>query len=194
MDNLKLKQRIVGAIVLVGLGVIFIPMILTGGDDSMPLFGSNIPEQPDNLSKLKSLEMPARPAVPPAPVSSRIPVNKNTSTNIAPAEVKGDKKISNPTTAPRSSRNTEKADTGDNKAVQAWVVQVGSFSKRANAMALRDKLRKKNHPAFVELLKSGNKSVYRVRVGPDVTRTLAEKRMRKLRDKMKLYGVVMHHP
>lgn len=192
MDSQRLKQRIVGAIVLVGLGVIFIPMILTGGRDNTSLFGSNIPEQPDNLQELKSMELPARPIGPKPPEIVRIPVHKETSGKTAPAEIKKSASKNIPDTASRTSPSQD--SNKQSKKALAWVVQAGSFSKRDNAMKLRDKLRKKNYPAFVELVKSSKGSVYRVRVGPHPTRTLAEQRMQKLRDKMKIYGVVMQHP
>lgn len=198
MDSLRLKQRIVGAIVLVGLGVIFIPMILSGGRDSMPLFGSNIPDKPRKLEELQTVEIPARPSVPEKPLARRIPVDKKTPIALAPGEISENstsKAEAKSTTAPRIKKETaDKSDKTKEKPAKAWVVQVGSFSNRGNAMKLRDKLRNKHHPAFVELVKGKNGQIYRVRVGPDVTRTLAEERMRKLRDKMKIYGVVMRHP
>jgi len=46
--NIQLKQRLVGAIVLVALAVIFIPMLLPGeGSLSDAIHGSNIPPEPD---------------------------------------------------------------------------------------------------------------------------------------------------
>ena len=62
MDDNRIKQRIIGAIVLVSLGVIFIPMILSGGrEQTMPLFGSPIPPKPDNIANIKVLELKIHP-------------------------------------------------------------------------------------------------------------------------------------
>jgi len=194
VDKQILKQRIVGAIVLVGLAVIFIPMILSGGKDSMPLFGSNIPDKPKKLEQLKSVEMPARAEIP-EQVSKRIPIDENTSPEVN--EKLLEPKSSSTSKEKKSAekkRKQEQKKTEQEKPAKAWAVQVGSFAQRDNAMKLRDKLRKNKYPAFVELVKSKDGKVYRVRVGPDVTRTLAEKRMQNLRDKMKIYGVVMRHP
>ncbi|MDH5180641.1 MAG: SPOR domain-containing protein [Gammaproteobacteria bacterium] len=200
MDSLKLKQRIVGAIVLVGLAVIFIPMILSGDREGMPLFGSNIPDQPREVEKLKSVELPARPNVPASSGEERIPVEDHTAKEIAPPDLPTDSKHSTSGEKPDSRRGKPAgeqlpaANKGDQKTVRGWAVQVGSFSNRENAMKLRNRLRKADYPAFVELMKGKQGQIYRVRVGPDPTRTLAEERMHKLRDKMKIYGVVMHHP
>lgn len=196
MDKQRLQQRIVGAVVLIGLGVIFIPMILSGGRDSMPLFGSNIPDKPRALENLKSVDMPARPTIPEKQPTQRIPVDKDTSKKIAAPDLPGkDKSASQSKLAPKARKPVaQKGQAAKTTPAKAWVVQVGSFAKRDNAMKLRDKLRKKNYPAFVELVKNKSGQIYRVRVGPDVSRTQAEERMRKLRDKMKIYGVVMRHP
>jgi len=83
---------------------------------------------------------------------------------------------------------------GDGQAT-AWVVQVGSFSSAKNARALRDKLRKMGHATFVEAVKDkAGKSVYRVRVGPEVRRDLAEKVLQQLARDAKLKGIVLRYP
>lgn len=54
VEPVRIKQRVIGAIVLVSLGVIFIPMLLNSErslDDGMPVFGSNIPNKPAYISK-----------------------------------------------------------------------------------------------------------------------------------------------
>ena len=54
VEPVRIKQRVIGAIVLVSLGVIFIPMLLNSErslDDGMPVFGSNIPSKPTYISK-----------------------------------------------------------------------------------------------------------------------------------------------
>ena len=80
-EHSPLKKRIVGAIVLVSLAVIFIPMFLSSDkpyDDGMPTFGSNIPAQPGELANLKAEKL--KPAVPQPDVQpvARIPVDEHT--------------------------------------------------------------------------------------------------------------------
>ena len=61
--NEHVKQRLVGAVVLVSLAVIFIPMLLDSGEKGgMPLFGSNIPEKPDY--QFEPLDSPLEPVKP----------------------------------------------------------------------------------------------------------------------------------
>lgn len=71
---------------------------------------------------------------------------------------------------------------------------MGSFSKRNNALGLKDKLRKKKVHAFVERVMKNNNAVYRVRVGPEVTRKKAEVLKNKLKKEFKLNGLVVKHP
>ena len=75
-----------------------------------------------------------------------------------------------------------------------WAVQVGSFGKRTNALALKEKLRKKKMHAFVERIIRNNMAVYRVRVGPEISRKKAEKLKLKLKNEFKLTGLVVKHP
>jgi DedD protein len=89
---------------------------------------------------------------------------------------------------------TESPATPVNNDTVAWVVQVGSFSESANALALRDKLRKNGFTAFVEKYRDRGKSSYRVRVGPELKRETAEKQLEKLKTQFQLKGIIMGHP
>ncbi len=52
----------------------------------------------------------------------------------------------------------------------AWVVQVASLGSAAPAEKLRDELRGKGYPAFVEQARVNGKLYFRVRVGPETDR------------------------
>lgn len=211
MEENRFKQRIVGAVVLVALGVIFIPMLLSGGrDDGMPPFGSNIPDKPRELSEMKVVEMenitsnrmPEKPLS--QPLQDAAPESEQTSPALAkqkpgstpakkkPAAGKSDAASVGSTVAVTSPR----ASVGPLKSAppKAWVVQLGSFSKQSNAIALRDKLRKHKYHAFVESIRTAAGKTYRVRVGPEVRRSEAEKTKQRIKTKLNIDGVVMGHP
>ena len=58
MEESRLKQRLVGAVVLVALAVIFIPMLLSGGRDmEMPVFGSNVPDRSAEIRNIKHIDI-----------------------------------------------------------------------------------------------------------------------------------------
>ena len=200
--NERMKQRLVGAVVLVSLAVIFIPMLLDGGDEGgMPMFGSNIPEQPDY--HFEPLDIPLEPVEPiaeekplllekpePAPAAE-------TESEPEPAEPSQQAGASAPEPAVPPAQEKKEAsppvasDTGEEGV--AWVVQVGSFSQSENALALRDKLRGAGFTAFVEKLTLDGARVYRVRIGPELRREAAESQLSRLQREMKMEGIVMGH-
>ena len=58
MEEGRLKQRLVGAVVLIALAVIFIPMLLSGGRNmEMPVFGSNVPERSAEITSIKHIDI-----------------------------------------------------------------------------------------------------------------------------------------
>ncbi len=191
MDKQLLKRRVIGATVLVALGVIFIPMILSGGRDNMPLFGSNIPDKPKAIERLKSVEIPS-PALVAKNEEIRIPVDEH----LAPANIEQKKFKAQPKPTTDTQKDDATVATVKTKSsnLKAWVVQVGSFAKRTNALALQKKLRKHQFPAFVEFIKNQDGSIYRVRVGPEVKQAKAEAAMQTIYKKLKIKGVVMSHP
>jgi DedD protein len=72
-----------------------------------------------------------------------------------------------------------------------WVVQVGSFSRAANADSLVAKLRLEGLSAYKEEVGSAGSTIYRVRVGPFVERDEAIRVDRLVGERLSLDGVVM---
>jgi DedD protein len=195
--NEQIKQRLIGAVVLVSLAVIFIPMLLDGGDDSsMSRYGSNIPAQPE--FDFEPLEIPLQPLTPIPAERPRVIDKEEPAPAIMvskPQEGKAAEPVIPSTTAAASPAPITPAPTTPAAAVPlGWVVQVGSFSQSANALALRDKLRKGGFTAFVEKYQDRGKSSYRVRVGPELKRDRAETQRAQLETKFQLKGIVMGHP
>jgi len=185
-------------VVLVSLAVIFLPMLLDGGErGGMPLFGSNIPDKPDY--QFQPLNIPLDPVAPVAGDKPQL-IDKPEPAPVKPKpQVKEAAKPASPAPAskPESKPLVVKAETppvappAAEKNAAAWVVQVGSFSNSANALKLRNKLRTKGFTAFVEKLSSDGETVYRVRVGPELKRETADALQVKLKERMKLKGIVM---
>lgn len=71
---------------------------------------------------------------------------------------------------------------------------MGSFSEQSKAIALRDRLRKAKFPAFVERFVGPDKrSMFRVRVGPELDRSKAEAMQKRLQEQQHLKGFVTEH-
>lgn len=204
MEDNRLKQRIVGAIVLVSLAVIFIPMILTGSKDTgnSPA-ETNIPEKPerDFVSRIIPLD---RQAPQPAPLLAEppaaVPTPSKTPAPEAAAPSPGTAASEPPAVTPAPAEpavNTVPQAAPAPvvaKTVSAWVVQVGVFSSKDNAYALRDKLRKQGFDAFVDPQHEGDTTAYRVRVGPEVKRESAEATQATLQKSAGLKGFVTKYP
>jgi DedD protein len=76
----------------------------------------------------------------------------------------------------------------------AWVVQVGSFGSRENAVQLQNKLRKHGFSGFVESFMKDGALSHRVRIGPEIDRTDAEKILQQIKTKLALNGIVVSYP
>lgn len=189
MEEGRLKQRLIGAIVLVALAVIFIPMLLSGGREmDMPVFGSNVPERSAEIKNIKHIDINEIQKKQPAPVNpKRIPIAHDLP-EPAIVQEKESKSIVESVTALTDKKKKSV------KTVTVWAVQVGSFSKRSNALGLKDKLQKKQIHAFVERIMKNNKATYRVRVGPETTQKKADELKQKLKKEFKLDGLIVKHP
>ena len=172
----RMKQRLVGAAVLVLAAVVFVPMLLDPGDEEPQPRERDIVTQPpvDAPARVVPLEADAKvpasaPAAPPAP-----PAEASTKPSAAPAKSPSKASTRTPT------KTASRAGT--------FAVQLGSFSKADNAEGLRDKLLADGYAAFIET--SG--SVTRVYVGPQSSRAEAEKMVQKLLTETKLRGIVVN--
>jgi len=159
-DTVNIKQRLIGAIILVSLGVILIPFLLNGGPDlKQSTMGSNIPSMPAKLDRQlpdipKPAAMPAAKTITSRPVGDRgenLTASEKTIEESAVVPENNHKKATRPATA--------KIDT-------AFTLQIASFSQLSNAVALRDKLRKAKYNAYIESINIKKGKIYRLRVGP----------------------------
>jgi DedD protein len=198
----KLKERLVGAAVLVAVAVIFIPIIFTDSPETEVISGSNIPEKPEtnfNSRIVPVIENDDKTSV--APLAQKNVKSENIDSGkiqknddlIVKQQVVAEKVISAEETNAEKISKTE-IDVPASVGLSAWIVQLGSFTDEDNAQSLNKKLREAGYPAFVEPLKRNNKISYRVRVGPEIKRSEANKLLKKLKEKMKLDGIVVSYP
>lgn len=184
---------------LVALGVIFIPMLLErGADDARLSVRMEIPAEPD----IHFLD-PSATASTQAPVKTPQPLEEALQ-KVRPAQ---QEEIAARDTPASTGQDTKPA-TGAAAAGKAgekpqrelmaaespsWVVQVGSFSRQANAEVLRDKLKSAGFAAFVESARSNTGPIYRVRIGPVADRQEAERLVKRLDSKGGYRGIVISY-
>jgi DedD protein len=198
----RLKERLVGAAVLIVIAVVFIPMLLTGPIDADSITKTNIPERP--TEKFNSRLIPITNPV----TANTSTIGDDTTTEQPPVaeDIKDEIAAKSADNLPKNSelgkstKNRVK-ETPENKTVKdkqvgltAWVVQLGSFSSKVNADKLNLTLRKSGFPAFVEPLEQNKEIVYRVRVGPELLRADADALLKKIKENTKLDGIVLNYP
>ncbi len=202
-----MKERLVGAAVLVAIAVIFIPIIFNDAPETESIKGSNIPEKPEtdfNSRIVPMTEVAGENGNTEESPSTGEPAMTGSDQSLTENQIKDDANIQpeiiaesiapltdgDDSTSALKQLNEPKSDVG----LSAWIVQLGSFSSEENAQSLKEKLRKAGYPAFVEPLKKNGQSSYRVRVGPEIKRSDADSLLKQLKDKMKLDGIVVAYP
>lgn len=198
--DVHLKQRLVGAIVLVALGVIFIPMLLEGPNRTL------VPEMDDMPApEMHAPELPLKPFPPlsePAPAERAVVTDETApdTPDEAPQPPTPQKPPEEAVTPPADipPKPVEAPASVGKPAVVipagSWVVQVVSLSSKANALVLRDKLRKGGFSTQVEQVRVEGKTHYRVRVGPFLQRDEADRARKQIAERFKQNGRVMSWP
>ena len=185
----RARRRLVGAVALVTLVVIFLPMVLESepkpvGED----IAIRIPSQDDNGSVAKSLPAAAKPVAPaplqpvaaePEPVSAQ-PATVVAAAPVAPTPAETNPQDAAPTPAPPK---TEQA-VGSGAQPQ-FLVLLGAFSSTANATQRQAKLAALGIKFYSETAKTPTGEKIRVRAGPYASRQEAEK----VRDMLKGKGI-----
>lgn len=222
MDNL-VKQRVIGAVVLVALAVIFVPMLLEQPEDELGPVGSNLPDKPDQIvrDRVEPLILPeppeqsepaqvvldAPPADAAAPAGTPPSEPVTPPAEVAPAEPAPAPAPAIPTTpaepvappaatAPAAPAPAPAAQpqTTPAQPLSGWVVQLASLASKDNALALQERLRGMGYTAFVEEVKTAQGVLFRVRVGPELERANAEKLRDRLDQQVQIKGIVTRYP
>ncbi|AYC33526.1 SPOR domain-containing protein [Pseudomonas cavernae] len=197
----RLKQRIVGALVLVALAVIFLPMLLSREDESRRLAvdAPSMPQAPAMPQvkvepvavpqPLPDEPVPADPAgdataeaggalleAPPAPTVSQAPAPVTAPSPPAVAK----KPAAQPAQAPASRLDA-------NSLPVSWSIQLASLSSRASAESLQKTLRSQGYNAYIRSVDGMN----RVFVGPLIERAEADRLRDQLNRQQKLNGFIV---
>jgi DedD protein len=189
-----LKERLVGAAVLVAIGVWLIPWVLDGPEEPLDSNGGSLQlptvEEPMPMRtqtlRLRENELVAEtPQFPlPAAASSvpaeRAPTEADTAAQQAPDDTGA------PTSRSAAPAVTVAAALPPKPAPAAaaeggWIVQLGTFGEEANARRLAQRAATFGFDAEVSNYRANSRTLYRVRVGPATTRALADAKASALR-------------
>lgn len=202
MMERALKERIIGAAVLVVFVVLVVPIFLDGppGDEEVVTERVMLPGQDGQNTQTVVLE---RDRTEPVPSTSSQPVatEEPAADEPEPAvtkmpEPKQDSQQAPPKTSPQPTPEPVAKETPPEQAASTtgmWAVQLGSFSSRENAEKLAADLRKQGYAAFLSQLQTSNGVLHRVRIGPQKDRESAEAMAARLL-KVGHKGQVVPHP
>jgi DedD protein len=164
----RARRRLIGAITVVTLMVLVLPMLLDG--------------EPQPVSQDISIQIQTPNG---GSFASRvIPVPEKTGTAVAAVKPQQSETTVPPPPAPKPNVDKETATTAQGKNEKtskaenksgAYVVQLAAFARKDNAKQLQQKLSANGIRSYTEVLKTAHGEKIRVRAGPYETRDDAEK-------------------
>ncbi|MGF1723456.1 SPOR domain-containing protein [Photobacterium nomapromontoriensis] len=173
----KFQSRLIGTIILVAIGVIFLPDLFDGQKQHYQEQFASIPLQPEAADKVAYETIPepefAEVKLPPEPVTVTID-NDTADDNVVERDVP-DEAVQvvqvkpQPVTPPKAGNQ----DSG-------WVVQLGVFRNFDNAHQLVDRLRKEGYQAHVFPKQPKQGDLARVVVGPDISKVTLSAKLKEL--------------
>lgn len=170
MDR-ALKERVVGAGVLVAFAVLVVPVFLDGPSTDAEIVSEpvTLPGQNDQTRRSQTIVL-ERDRSEPVPASGSGAQNKPAQVDAKPAA-----NAKRPEAAPVKNPPKSTADKGRPVSPTGmWAVQLGSFSNQANADRLAADLRDRGYAAFLSQLPTESGPLHRVRIGPQKNRDAAE--------------------
>ena len=185
-----LIQRMVGALVLIALAVIFVPMLFNREDDArrVEVDAPAMPQTPAMPDvEVQLVEVP-EPAAEPFPEEFEIIEEGPETEAQVPAEpITAPPAVAEPTPTPPAERPEPEQRLDAANLPVSWSVQLASLSNRESAEALTAKLRSQGYNAYVRTFEGMN----RVFVGPLVERAEANRLRDVLERQQKLKGFVV---
>lgn len=178
-----LKQRMLGAAVLIVLAIIFVPMLLDGSPSTRSeTVDLSIPDAPDRDFETRVVPLDRDS---PATSATAQPDPNRVATVDAQAPARVDALADDPATAPaRATPEPAPAATPAPVPVATpapmpaargrYVLSFGSYGQRANAVKLVQELKRAKIAAYSDEVSANGRAMTRVRSGPYVDRTDAE--------------------
>jgi DedD protein len=190
MMDRALKERIIGATILVLVVVLVVPVFLDGPPVDGEIISQRVPLPGQADQKTQTIVLNRDRSDP-------VPAKSDNATSVPtpdPTVRKQAETVSRPPADPKPAVQvpvTKQAEAASTTGM--WVVQLGSFSNKENAERLAADLRKQGFAAFLSRLSTSSGQLQRVRIGPQKDRKSAEAMAEKLR-RAGHSGQVLPHP
>ena len=179
--EVRVRERLVGALVLVAIVVLVVPAILEGRGPQQA--------EPAGQMPTRRVEVPIGDTTPPPEEQVLVPEPALPEATAPDAEVqKPAPEPTAPEPQPRAAKPPAVAPAAPpsqatavreqpaprpSRAATAWAVQLGAFSNRSKAEQLVADLQKRRYAAFILEYRASGQVLYRVRVGPEQDRARA---------------------
>lgn len=192
------KQRIFGALIIVSLAVIFLPMMFDEPHEERTSRAIDIPAQPDSPGT--RIDAPREPEPvdepePPASVDAPDPAQPEARTEVDPAPQETAPEERPEPESDAIAQQTEpqaEEQVPDSAALEgSYLVQLASFGSSDNARRFRDQARNAGFEAYVEEFSRDGDRYHRVFSGPFVDRDAAESAKSDLDDALGIEGLVV---
>ena len=203
MMERALKERIIGAIVLVIFVVLVVPIFLDGPPADGEIVSERVllPGQEDQNTKTGILDRERSEPIPAASNPQTAKTTKPVTLPMPETKKPDSRPVVDEPAEPASARVEPQSDppsqqTAPEPAVSStgmWAVQLGSFSSKDNAEKMAADLRKQGYGAFLSQLQTSAGPMHRVRIGPQEDRAGAEAMAARLL-KVNHKGQVVPHP
>lgn len=191
--DIALKQRIIGALIIIGLAIVFIPSILDGPVIDSQQLVLDVPPRPELIPyKVDS----ARYEQLVTEVEAQIP--RDQAQDIA-TEADAVDEPDNAQAATKQIATKQIVTKQIPAAISkpslnpVWTVQLGSFTQINNAKELEAKLQKNKLKGYMKKINTDNGIRYRVYVGPEIRQADANAVVKQLQKKFGLSGLVVKY-
>lgn len=199
MMDRALKERIIGAVVLVVFVVLVVPIFLDGPPGEGEVVSERVLLPGQDAQKMQTVVLKPDRADP-VPSTNATPAAAEQAAESAPASqatptpepVAQKPPAAEPRTEPVPAKATQEKPAATSP-TGMWAVQLGSFSNKDNAEKLAADLRKQGYAAFLSQLDTDSGQLHRVRIGPQKDRESAEAMAARLL-KVGHKGQVVPHP
>tara|TARA_B100000809_G_scaffold245270_1_gene272051 strand:+ start:58 stop:636 length:579 start_codon:yes stop_codon:yes gene_type:complete len=188
MDD-GLKQRLIGALVLVAIAIIFLPSLFSGEQGRRLNTRTQIPSVPE----VKPLIIKAPMRVPNMPKAPEPEDMYRLLEEDKPVDMARNKdQVNSKTKVKNNTVPVPVPPALDARAIpKAWAIQVASFNTRSPAEILSTRLKKDGYKAFVHSVVIAKGRVYRVLVGPKIDRLKAQLTKDELDAELKVNSILV---
>jgi len=216
-DEFNPRHRIVGAVILVALAVIFLPILLSDHPPANRGAGGDVASTPD--SRVVEVPVPppgdrpdtarrtgsgaGAPATPPPAKTITVPVPVEPVLP-APVDEAAPADATAPVTAPSPPKKSEPAPAktvasaakpaagaaSKSGVAGQWVIQAGAFSQLENARHLQERLRQKGFAATLDPAHPGPGKTVKVLVGPYPDAAAAKSAAARIHSELGIQGIV----